>query len=93
MLSVLMLSVLMLSVHMMSVLMLSALMQSVIMLNVVMRRVVAPENDKKIIHGLNHQFFNEHLAWRYDIQHNGTQHNDTQPKGLICNIQHKQHSA
>ncbi len=93
MLNVVMLRVIMLSVVMLSVVMLIVIMLSVIMLNVVMRRVVAPENDKKIIQGLNHQFFNVHLAWRHDIQHNGTQHNDTQPKGHICNFQHKQDSA
>ena len=29
----------------------------------------------------------------HDIQHNDTQHNDTQHKGLICDTQHKRHSA
>jgi len=30
---------------------------------------------------------------RHSIQHNDTQHNDTQHCGLICNNQHKRHSA
>jgi hypothetical protein len=30
---------------------------------------------------------------RHDIQHNDILHNDTQHKGLICDIQHKLHSA
>jgi hypothetical protein len=37
-------------------------------------------------------------GWRDDIQHNDTQHKDIQHKdiqrkGLICDIQHKWHSA
>jgi hypothetical protein len=36
--------------------------------------------------------------WCHDTQHNGTQHNDiqrngTQYYGLVCNTQHKRHSA
>jgi len=29
----------------------------------------------------------------HDTQHNDIQHNDTQRKGLICETQHKRHSA
>jgi hypothetical protein len=37
-------------------------------------------------------------SWRHDIHHNDTQrndiqHNDTQHKGLICDTEHKWHSA
>jgi hypothetical protein len=31
--------------------------------------------------------------WRPDIQHDDIQHSDTQHKGLICETQHKRHSA
>ncbi len=33
------------------------------------------------------------LKGRRDIPHNDTQHNDSQPKGLICDTQLKFHSA
>ncbi len=89
MLNVIMLSFIMLSVVRLSVIMLRVVGLSVVMLNVIMLNVVAP-----FWHNLQTEWEKiERFVGRHDPQPNDLQHNDTQPKRLICITQQKCHSA